>query len=137
MLYSAADIIDKTLIAKENIAIKRLPLDSAPTVFTVQSGQPVGRVNSWLSAGAGRSTLYWMFLDSNGRPYYAAHTANSYSLSAIKQQGVVSVKEAAEAAAAKTETTSDFLKKYAKTALYVVAAAVVLKSVLPELIKRK
>lgn len=137
MLYSAADLINKTLIAKQPIAIKRLPLDSAPTVFTVMSGQPVGKVYSWLAAGTGRQSLYWMFMDVNNRPYYAAHTPESYSLSAIKEQGVVSVKEAAEAEAAKAETTGDFLKKYAKTALYVIAAAVVLRSVLPELIKAK
>lgn len=137
MLYSAADLVNKTLIAKQPIAIKRLPLDSAPTVFTVLSGQPVGKVYSWLAAGTGRQSLYWMFLDANNRPYYAPHSANSFSLSAIKQQGVVSVKEAAEAEAAKAETTGDFLKKYAKTALYVIAAAVVLKSALPELIKAK
>lgn len=137
MIYSAADLIDKTLIAKKPIAIKRFALDTAPTVYTVMSGQPVGKVYSWLNAGTGRQYLYWEFLDSYGRPYYAAHTADSYSLSAIKQQGVVSVKEAAEAEAAKAETTGDFIKKYAKTALYVIAAALVLKSVLPELIKRK
>lgn len=136
MTYSAEQIIDKTLIAARPVQIKRTAADSSPAVYTVATGQPVGKVYSYLSPGPDRTALYWMFYDANQRPYYVKHEQGAFSLSALKDQGAITVKEETQAEQAKSETLTDFAKKYAKTALYVIAAVVVLRSVAPEIIKK-
>jgi len=134
-LYSADQIVGKTLIAKVQIPIKRNALDDAPTVFTVNPGQAVGTVYSWLNVGPGRSTLYWAFYDEFKRPYYAPHRVGFYDISSLQQQGTLTVKQEAEAQAKKDETLSDILQKNFRLLLIVGAVAVVAKTVLPELIK--
>lgn len=136
-LYSAEQIVGRTLIAKVQIPIKRNPLDTAPSVFTVNPGQAVGTVYSWLNVAPGRSSLYWAFYDEFKRPYYAAHKPGYYDISSLQQQGTLTVKQEAEAQAKKNETLSDILQKNFRLLLIVGAVAVVAKTVLPELIKAR
>lgn len=136
-LYSADQIIGKTLIAKVEIPIKRNALDSAPSVFTVRPGQSVGIVDSWLNVAPGRSTLYWTFNDQYGRPYYAPHKPGYYDISSLAQQGTLTVKQEQEAEQKKNETLSDILQKNFRLLLIVAAVAVVAKTALPELIKAR
>jgi hypothetical protein len=136
MQYSANQIIGKTLIAARPVQIKRTATDSAPAVFTVSAGNPVGVVFSYVAPGAGRSSIYWMFNDQYGRAYYAKHETGAFSLSALKNQGAITVKEETELEKAASITTADFFKKYAKTALWVIAGVLVARAVLPELIKK-
>ena len=144
MSYNAQDIIGKTLIAAGPVTIYRAANDSAAPVYTVPVGQSVGVVYSYLLPGSGRASLYWMFNDSNGRPYYTRHAAGVYSLTALKDQGVKTTleitkdKEAAAAAqAAANMPFTEWLKANIKTVLFIGGAVIILKSVLPELIKRK
>ena len=85
--YSADQIIGKTLAARKNVELKRLPTDTAPTVYTVKPGQSVGVVYSYLLPKAGRSTLYWQFVDANNNYFYAAHKEGIYDIDIIKTQG--------------------------------------------------
>jgi len=136
-LYSADEIIGKSLIAKVPIPIRRDAKDNAPIVYTVPAGQNVGTVYSWLNVDANRSRLYWAFYDQYKRPYYAPHQQGYYDISSLQQQGAMTVKEQVEAEKAKTETTGDIIQKNFKLLLFVGAAVIIAKSVLPELIKRK
>jgi len=136
-LYSADQIVGKSLIAKVPIPIKRQPLDSAPTVFTAQPGQTVGTVYSWINVGEGRSTLYWNFQDSNGRDYYTPHKPGYYDISSLSDQGALTVKEQQEAAAKANETLSDILQRNFRLLVIVAAVALVAKETLPALIRRK
>lgn len=136
MQYSASQIIDKTLIAARPVQIKRTATDSAPAVYTVATGNPVGKVFSYISPGTGRNSLYWAFNDQYGRPYYAKHETGAFSLTALKDQGAITVKEETALEQSASETTADFFKKYAKTALWVIAGVMVARAVLPELVKK-
>ena len=85
--YSADQIIGKTLVARRNVELKRLPTDTAPAVYTVKPGQTVGVVYSYLLPKVGRSTLYWQFVDANGNYFYAAHKEGIFDIDIIKEQG--------------------------------------------------
>ena len=93
--FSADQIIDKTLIAKKKVQLKRIPSDSEKTVFTVQPGGTVGRVYSW-TGGGGTSPLWWMFYDENGKTYYAKHEPGLFDIKVLKDQGGITVKEETE-----------------------------------------
>ncbi len=100
--YNAAQIIGKTLYAFQDINLKREPSDSGKTVFTVKQGQPVGIVYSYLMPKEGRSNLYWVFKDANGREYYAEHKTGLFDFKALQGQGAKDtetiIKEQQEAA---------------------------------------
>ena len=91
--YSADQIIGKSLVAKKSVELKRLPQDSAPSIYTVKPGQTVGVVYSYLLPKEGRSTLYWQFIDANGRYFYAAHKEGIFDIDSIKTQGGKSTEE--------------------------------------------
>jgi len=128
--FSADQIINKTLIAKQPVQIKRLPLDSAPAVYTVAVGQPVGSVYSYLEPGPGQSLLYWMFYDSNNRPFYAEHKEGRFSIQSLTDQGAVTTEELTRQEKEKNETFAQKLEKYAKYILIGGAGIAVLSVVL-------
>jgi len=133
--YSAAQIIGKNLIAAAPVPIRRSAQDSAPVVYTVPVSQPVGIVDSYLMPSANRSALYWVFYDANGRPYYAPHREGLFSLTALKEQGTVTVKEQTEAAQQSQQTTGDYITKNLKTLVLIAGGIIIIKSLLPYIFK--
>jgi penicillin V acylase-like amidase (Ntn superfamily) len=134
--FSASDIVGKTLIANEPVIIKRIPEDSASTVFNVKIGQPVGTVYSWISPGANNRSLYWMFKDENGRNYYSEHKVGRYSIKALQSQGVLTEAEKLEKEKeANQPLTTTITKQITKLAL-IAAGAYVLVNVLPGVLKK-
>jgi len=85
--YNAAQIVGKTLYAYRDIPITRNPSNGAASVFTVKAGSPVGIVYSFLAPKEGRTNLWWVFKDSNGREYYAEHREGLYDFRALNSQG--------------------------------------------------
>lgn len=134
---SADQIVEKTLIAKKKVQLKRLPTDDAKVTFTVQPGGTVGRVYSW-TGGTGTSPLWWMFYDENGKTYYAKHEPGLFDITVIKEQGASTVKVNTEKEAeAKNDSffptiknpfgDSDFNMK--KVAMYAIGGVVLLGAV--------
>jgi hypothetical protein len=136
-LYSADQIVGKTLYGKTEVPIKRLPMDAAPVVYTGDAGKAVGVVYSWLDAKPGRSNLYWMFYDSMGKPYYAEHIEGRFSTSELAEQGTLTVKEQVEAQQKKDESTKDFIERMVKYAVIGLGAFMVIKAVIPNLFLKK
>jgi len=136
-VYSASQIVGKSLIATQSVIVKRQPYDNAPKVYTVLRGQTVGVVNSFLNPKEGRKNLYWSFMDSNKRPYYVAHKAGLFSLTALNEQGVLTVKEEQAAADNANKTFGDKILDVAKKGGGLLIAALVAIKVLPELMKDK
>lgn len=93
-IYSADQIIGKTLIARRPVKLYRYPSATAATVYTVQPGQSVGKVYSW--TGGGAAPLYWMFYDQNGKTYYALHQEGAFDIEALQDQGALTVEEVRE-----------------------------------------
>lgn len=134
--YNAAAIVGKTLRANTAVQLKRLPADSAPVIFTVKAGQPVGTVFSYILPGTNNSRLYWMFKDETGRNYYAEHQEGRFNISALKEQGVPTTQQETTAAAQANEPITKFIERNITKIALIAAGALVLKSVIPGLLKR-
>jgi len=130
MLYSADQIVGKTLVAAQGVEIKRAAYDDSPTVYNVSPAQTVGVVESYLLPTAGRTLLYWQFKDKNGRYYYAAHKAGRYSLTALQAQGTPTVVQEVRAAKEANETTADKIQKTVTLLALIAAGAYLVKSVI-------
>jgi hypothetical protein len=93
-LIQPETVVGKTLIAKKTISLVRLPDDSAPPIFTVTTGNPVGIVEGFILPKAGRnSNLYWQFMDENNRPYYAKHEIEAFNITSLQSQGVKTLEQ--------------------------------------------
>jgi hypothetical protein len=126
--YNAADIIDKTLVAKKTTNIVRIANDKAPTVYQVQPGSTIGTVYSYLLPNANRDGLYWQFYDQDNKPYYVKHKIGQFDISTIKSEGALTLEEKEEKAAAASETTKDKIFKYIKNGFYLAAAVYLTKT---------
>lgn len=150
-LYSAADILEQTLIAKTDVPVYySVPRDGDGALpnAVVKSGNPVGVVYSWIGPdpqGLGIANLWWMFYGPNGTYYYAEHIPGRYDVSALKQQGILTAEQEAAAAAAAAADASkswyeklfDDVKPVLYTGIAVFAGIMVLTKVLPAIINPK
>ncbi|MEM6377822.1 MAG: hypothetical protein AAF705_06400 [Bacteroidota bacterium] len=84
--YSVADLIGLTLYAKKPVPIRRSAFDSAPVVFTVEPGQPIGVLDSWITASADRATLYFQYKDQYGRFFYTPYLEGHYKRDVVDAQ---------------------------------------------------
>ena len=91
--FNAADIIGKTLIAKKQTNILRLPSSNAISVYEANAGETIGVVNSYLLPNNQRNNIFWMFEDSNGKPYYVEHQQNQFDVKTLQSQGVLTLEE--------------------------------------------
>lgn len=90
-VFSAADIVGKTLVARKTIPVYSLPMANAQyKIGTVQKGNSAGVVYSYLSRPDG---IWWQFIPTFGKPYYIRHDNNAFDVSALKQQGVITVED--------------------------------------------
>lgn len=134
--FSADQIVEKTLIAKKKVQLKRLPTDDAKVIFTVQPGGTVGRVYSW-TGGTGASALWWMFYDEKGQVYYAKHEQGLFDITVIKEQGASTVKTTTQKEAeAKNDSILPTIKNpfgedfnMKKVAMYAIGGVVLLGAV--------
>jgi hypothetical protein len=127
--YSAADIVGKTLIAKEIVPIYSLPNAAVKEnlIGSIDPGESLGVVYSWVGGTDGKP-LYWQFKGSAGKFYYAMHKAGRFDVRALQDQGVLTTEERLEAENPK----SGFDKALStiKTIAIIAAAAFVGKSYL-------
>lgn len=119
--FNAAQIIGRTLYAFTDVNLTRQPMDGAAPIFTVKRGAPVGVVYSFLLPKEGRSALWWVFKDANGREYYAEHKVGKFDFQALTAQGAKDtetiIKEAEQAAQPAREFWSNKLVLIAGLAL--------------------
>lgn len=106
MEFTADQIIGKTLIGRMPIKIVRVPDDSAPSVFTTNTGDSIGIVQSYLLPGTNRKNLYWVFRDSNNRPYYVSHSPGKFDISSLQSEGALTLQQQQDALIEKNKTLS-------------------------------
>jgi hypothetical protein len=128
--YNAADILDKTLVAKKTTSIVRIADDQAQSVYEATPGTTIGTVYSYLLPNENRDTLYWQFYDQNNKAYYVKHKPGQFDIKTIASQGVLTLEEKQEQAAAASETTSDKIFKYIRNGFYLAAAVYLTKTVI-------
>jgi len=130
--YSVADVMEKTLIAKKDVPVYKWPYDDEKPIGMVKAGQPVGIVKSYQGPDPAnkQSVLYWAFYPAsfNGSTYYARHYSDAFSLSSLRQQGVISVEEKKEQEdLANLPWYEKLNKKYGTTVVLVVLRAAAVK----------
>jgi hypothetical protein len=117
--FNAADIIGKTLVAKSQVPLYRLPNDDAEIVYTVSPGQSLGVVQSFLLPGTNRNNLYWQFKDQNNNFYYSEHKQGIYDVKELSNQGALTLQQQQAAATEANLTTGDKIFRLIKNALLI------------------
>ena len=128
--YNAEQIIGKTLIAKRPVKLYRFADDSAPVIYTVEPGNNVGVVYSYLNPSDKRQTIYWAFYDSNNKPYFAPHKTGDYDIKTLSEQGALTVVQQAQQAAEQNLTTTDKVFKLVQKYLLIGAGVYLLNSII-------
>jgi hypothetical protein len=128
--FNAADIIGKTLVAKTQVPLLRLPNDDAPTVYTVSPGQSLGVVQSYLLPGTNRSNLYWQFKDQNNNFYYSEHKQGIYDIQELSDQGALTLQQQQAAATEASLTTGDKVFRLIKNALLIGAGVYLVNTII-------
>lgn len=106
-LYDPGKILEKTLVAAKDLTVYQSVPDKWTTksqlkkLGIVKKGQPVGIVYSWFNPDPvkNREKVWWMFYPATaytGEYYYVEHNEDDFDLSALRQQGVISVAEQIE-----------------------------------------
>lgn len=95
--FSAADIVGKTLIAKETVPVYSLPNAAVASnlIGSIAPGESVGVVYSWIGGNEGKP-LYWQFESTAGGFYYVMHKAGRFDVRALKDQGALTTAEKQE-----------------------------------------
>jgi hypothetical protein len=126
--FNATAIIGKTLFAKREIPLRRIPEDNAPIIYRVSPGKSVGVVFSYIGAQPGkRENLYWMFKDDNGNIYYAPHVVGYYDIQSIKDQGAMTIQEQQQQAAEANKGVFEKISDLVFPIVGVIALAIILK----------
>ena len=128
--FNAADIIGKTLVAKTNIPLYRLPNDNAEVVFNVTPGQSLGVVQSYLLPGTNRTNLFWQFKDQNNRFYYSEHKQGIYDIDELSNQGALTLQQQQAAAIEANLTTGDKIFRLIKNALLIGAGVYLVNTII-------
>jgi hypothetical protein len=128
--YNAEQIIGKTLIAKRPVNLYRFADDNAPVIYTVEPGNNVGVVYSYLNPNNARQTIYWTFYDSNNKPYYAPHKTGDYDIKTLSEQGALTVVQQAQQAAEQNLSTTDKVFKLVQKYLLIGAGVYLLNSII-------
>jgi uncharacterized protein YgiM (DUF1202 family) len=89
-LFSADQVIGKTLFATRRINVRSLPGTEASVLFVTETGQQIGKVFSWVE----KSNKVWWQIDlENNKSGWVQHNQGWYSIRALKDQGAKTVKE--------------------------------------------
>lgn len=128
--FNADQIIGKTLIAKSQVPLYRLPNDGAEVVFNVSPGQNLGIVYSYLSPGPNRTNLYWMFKDANNKFYYSEHKQGIYDVKELANQGALTLEQQQAAAIEANLTTGDKIFRLIKNTLLIGAGVYLVNTII-------
>jgi hypothetical protein len=114
-VFNAKDIVGKTLIAKKKVFLYSSPSAKNP-LASINPGQTIGVVYSYLAPGKNRPNFWWMF--QNGAKFvYVPHQEGSFDIKSLKDQGIISTEERTKAEAEKLEKAqkgafSFYIEKY-------------------------
>lgn len=128
--FNAADIIGKTLVAKSQVPLYRLPNDGAEVVYNVSPGQSLGIVESFLLPGTNRTNLYWQFKDQNNKFYYSEHKQGIYDVKELANQGALTLEQQQAAAIEANLTTSDKIFRLIKNTLLIGAGVYLVNTII-------
>lgn len=126
-LYSAADIVGKTLIAARPVNLTRLPNNTSEVIYTVPENNSIGVVYSYVN---NNGSLYWQFFDKNNTEYYSKHEIGAYLISGLISQGVITTDAKTLIETKKNETTKDFIERNLKYIALLIGGVYLLTTVI-------
>lgn len=135
-IFDVRDVVNKTLMAKIKVPVYAQPRNDAAAFGYVAPGQPVGVVYSWLDpAPAKNRTTIWFMYESPEGFYYTPLIGGYYDVSALREQGVISIEEKVElekeaAADAQLSLVERLVKQYAPWVLGTVVAVAAVKGII-------
>lgn len=134
-IYSAADVIDKTMFAAMSVPIYSGFPDKnyMPTkIGTIKAGDTVGKVYSYITADPtrNRAHIWWMFYPGStygGEYYFAEHIPGAFDIDKLRAQGVKTVEETEKE---KEEQNKPWYEKLADNIVPVIAGAIIAAAVI-------
>ena len=114
-IFNAKNIVGKTLIAKKKVFLYSSPTAKNP-LASINPGQTIGVVYSYLKPDKNRPQLWWMF--QNGVKFvYVPHQEGSFDVKSLKDQGVISTEDTTKLETEKLEKAqkgaiSFYIEKY-------------------------
>jgi hypothetical protein len=138
-LYAADQLIDKTLIAAQAVPVYRIANDHAVPFGSIGKGNPVGVVYSYLMPNPtyDRSTLWWAFYDAYNNMYFSKMLPGAYDISALQEQGILTVQEQIEEEKEKNKPWYEqLIDKYGPPLLYTVAGVAVATAIIRGFLSR-
>ena len=129
--YNLANIIGKNIFAKAKTPLYRAANDLSKPFSSINAGQFVGNVYSYIKPGKNTTKTWLMYYDQQNKPYYSILTGSNIDEKSLKDQGVKTVEEETKAAKQKQEFEEKgairyYIEKYAPyliAALFVVPIA--------------
>jgi hypothetical protein len=103
-LFSADQVIGKTLVAQKRINVRTLPETTATVLFITEPGQTVGTVYSYVQRSG---KVWWQIELSDKKSGWCQHNQGWYSLRALKQQGAKTVSEQVKEKEEKEKSLTD------------------------------
>jgi hypothetical protein len=115
-MFKLEDLIGKNLYAKKTVGIKRFPMDSDEVIRTVQPGNQVGNVYSFLLPKPGRTRPYLMFYDVFNQAFYVEYLEANFDTKAFQDQGVLTLEQQQDQREEEAKGTWDKVQDFAVSA---------------------
>lgn len=135
--YNVSEIVGKTLYAKVKVNLYGYPDSTRKPIGTVNAGNPIGVVDSWLNPDQADGKLWWSFINSKGLRYHVPHALNVFDVGSLKGQGALTTEEKIAKQEYENAGITDKLMITAKTYLPWVLGAFIAIPLLKEVIKKK
>jgi hypothetical protein len=135
--YKLKDIVDKTIYAKKDVRLYRIPSDTAQPYATIKAGSTVGVLYSMVYAKAGRSVDWLMFYDSNNKAYYVPVKTGTLDEALLKQQGVKTVEEQTKEKQKEEKKEAGLVSYYIEMYAPFIIGAIILVPILKQYIAKK
>lgn len=127
--YNLSQLLNKSIFVIKDTECKRAAIDNYPVFYTVKKGNSLGRLKGWVSPNTYRDSYWFEFEDVYKKTFYVKIESGRFSISALNEQGALTVKEEVEQAKKKEEDAKkdgfDKTKEIATIGLYAVIAIVV------------
>lgn len=116
--YSLASLVGKPLLAKTATKLYRNPTDTSTNYASVKAGQTLGVLYSWVNPNANTNSLWFMFYDSQNKPYYVKYRIDLVDRDDLARQGIKDVETETKEKKEKEERESKgavqfYIEKYA------------------------
>ncbi|MEO5681459.1 MAG: hypothetical protein ABIQ88_02395 [Chitinophagaceae bacterium] len=129
-LYSAGDVVGKTLIPKVDMPVLNNKPDAGGVVVATMKAGSSLLVDSW-AVNNSTNELYWTFYTGYPKEYrFVKHSPDAFGVRDLKDQGVLSEIEKQAAAAAANKSLTDKAIEVVKYGVLIFAGVSILNTMI-------